>query len=588
MTIISEFDLSVLIEEVLETVFAGFNFSKNNFDSLDQGPRKYDPPPVSVIVDVNKWDSYVFRTQPGAWRRIVMNLFGNALKYTPAGFIKVKLQVIPSAEQSDDSVELKLTVTDSGIGMSEDYINNRLFHSFAQENPLSQGTGLGLSIVKQLVELLGGDVEVRSEKGRGTKFIVSCPLKPLSPLPTVSTSSPTQEISNVFQRTTGKIVQFLGFDDNDEVEVTSLKKKNASAVGEKALKEMCKDWFGLEVWDFVFTRAKTPGPDLIMATEDGARRIRAQFSKNPDGVPLPPVIVLCRAAALAQSTTAITVPGLIFECIAQPCGPHKLAKALVSCLDRQANRLMAEATETDGTSLSGISQLLSKENATPPNTTATVLSLSPPRPQVKSAISAPEVRSVNHSPATSMHVSSNALNCLAVDDNPINLRLLRSFVEKLGHRHTLAKNGLEALEAYKTSTVEAASLKSSRVDVVLMDINMPEMDGLEATRQIRAYERDNSIPPVTIIALTGLASSEAQQEAHASGVNLFLIKPVRLADLEVILKGVVKSEEGTKINEIRSGEKSEDSTVLEIRERGQNSLSVRKAGDAHKRNKSSV
>ncbi|KAF9741489.1 hypothetical protein PMIN06_007326 [Paraphaeosphaeria minitans] len=592
MTIISDFDISVLIEEVLETVFAGFNFSKNNFESLDQGPRKYEPPPVSVIVDVNKWDSFVFRTQPGAWRRIVMNLFGNALKYTPAGFIKVKLQVIPSADSSDENIELKLTVTDSGIGMSEDYINNRLFHSFAQENPLSQGTGLGLSIVKQLVELLGGDVEVRSEKGRGTKFIVSCPLKPASLSPRVSASNPAQEIFNVFKRTTGKVVQFVGFDDGDEVEVTSLKNKNASAIGEKALKEMCKDWFGLDVWGSVATNA--PAPDLIMATEAGARRLRAKFSKTPDAVPLGPVIVLCRAAALAQSTTAITVPGLIFECIAQPCGPHKLAKAFVSCLDRQANRLMVESIETDDTTLSEISQLLLKENAPPRSPTKSISScLGLPRPHVKSAISAPEIRSVNHSPVSSTHVPSNALHCLAVDDNPINLRLLRSFVEKLGHRHVLAKNGLEALEAYKASTLEA-TLKLSRVDVILMDINMPEMDGLEATRQIRAYERDNSLPPVTIIALTGLASSEAQQEAHASGVNLFLIKPVRLADLEVVLKGVITSEEGAKVHDIRRSEKSEDSTEglgseVEIREEDHGHLSAGKAeGDARKRSKSSA
>ena len=86
MTITTDTDISVLVEEVLETVFAGFNFSKNNFESLDQRPKKFEPPPISVIVDVNKWDNYVFRTQPGAWRRVLMNLFGNALKYTtPSG-----------------------------------------------------------------------------------------------------------------------------------------------------------------------------------------------------------------------------------------------------------------------------------------------------------------------------------------------------------------------------------------------------------------------------------------------------------------------------------------------------------------------
>jgi CheY-like chemotaxis protein len=588
MTIISDFDISILIEEVLETVFAGFNFSKNNFDSLDQGPKKYEPPPVSVIVDVNKWDSYVFRTQPGAWRRIVMNLFGNALKYTPAGFIKVKLQVIPSSDKSDDSIELRLTVTDSGIGMSEDYINNRLFHSFAQENPLSQGTGLGLSIVKQLVELLGGDVEVRSEKGRGTKFIVSCPLKPSSLSPMVSALNPAQKIPTLCKRTTGKVVQFVGFDDDDEVAVKSLKNKNASKIGEKALKEMCKDWFGLDVWD----SAISPTPDLIMATEAGARELRAQFSKTPTDAPLAPVVVLCRAAALAQSTTAITVPGLIFECIAQPCGPHKLANALTSCLDRQANRLMVQSMEGEDISLSRLSQLALKENASPTKSRTSHLSL--PRPHVKSAISAPEIRSVHYSPVNSTNATFNALNCLAVDDNPINLRLLRSFVEKLGHRHVLAKNGLEALEAYKTSTLETTPPTISRVDVILMDINMPEMDGLESTRQIRAYERDNSLPPVTIIALTGVASSETQQEAHASGVNLFLIKPVRLAELDVVLKGVVTSEEGAKTKDNNKMGKTDDSaghmgSEVEVEQEDSCYSSTTKAkAEAHTRSQSSV
>ncbi|KAL1594548.1 hypothetical protein SLS60_010308 [Paraconiothyrium brasiliense] len=593
MTIISDFDLSVLIEEVLESVFAGFNFSKNNFESLDQRPKKYEPPPVSVIVDVNKWDSYIFRTQPGAWRRILMNLFGNALKYTPAGFIKIKLQVIPSTDKTDDNVELRLTVTDSGIGMSEDYINSRLFHSFAQENPLSQGTGLGLSIVKQLVELLGGDIEVFSKKGRGTKFTVSCPLKPSSLSPTVCALNPNQEICNVYKRTEGKFVQFVGFDDDDQVEVKSLKNKNSSTskIGEKALKEMSKDWFGMDVWDSDI--GNTPAPDLIMATEAGARELRAQFSKAPNGVPPAPVIVLCRAAALAQSTTAITVPGLIFECIAQPCGPHKLAKALVSCLDRQANRVMAHATESDDTSLTALSPLTLKENTAPKSPTAHISSatLTLPRPHVKSAISAPEIRSVNQSPVNSPTIPANTLNCLAVDDNPINLRLLRSFVEKLGHRHVLAKNGLEALDAYKNATIESALPTASRVDVILMDINMPEMDGLEATRQIRAHERDNSLPPVTIIALTGLASSEAQQEAHASGVNLFLIKPVRLADLEVVLKGVITSEEGAKLKENGKGEKSESSaegSVAEVKAKEEDYLTAKGEGDAHKRSKSTV
>ena len=125
-------------------------------------------------------------------------------------------------------------------------------------------------------------------------------------------------------------------------------------------------------------------------------------------------------------------------------------------------------------------------------------------------------------------------------------------------------NGLEALNLYRekiTSTTlnTDAATNTSSFDVVLMDINMPIMDGLEATREIRALERDMNVRPATIIALTGVASAEVKNEAFISGINLFLIKPVRLADLEVILKGVVTGEpfgaEGVGLGVSMSGEK---------------------------------
>ena len=167
MTLINDIDMSVLTEDVVESVFAGYTYQRNSAQSYEVSTPNSDKLSISVILDINPCDNYVFRTQPGAWRRVIMNLFGNSLKYTPAGFIKVKLEVKPKRNAADECCEFRFTVTDSGIGMSEDYVNNRLFHSFAQENPLSQGTGLGLSIVKQIVESLGGEVEVRSEKGRG-------------------------------------------------------------------------------------------------------------------------------------------------------------------------------------------------------------------------------------------------------------------------------------------------------------------------------------------------------------------------------------------------------------------------------------
>jgi CheY-like chemotaxis protein len=539
MTLINDVDMSILTEDVVESVFAGYTYAKTSAQTYELTASKVNSRPISIILDINHSDNYIFRTQPGAWRRVIMNLFGNSLKYTPGGYIKVKLEVKRKPGDEDETCEFRFSVTDSGIGMSEDYINNRLFHSFAQENPLSQGTGLGLSIVKQIVESLGGDVEVRSEKERGTKFTVTCPLKESRMSPSFGATLPECEkdmhLQEVSKRTKGLKVRFDGFNEAEEYFVKDLKNKNASKLSLKALDSLCADWFGMERFE---QGGDTLEPDMIVATENCAKTLRTQYSQCPGKTPATPVIVVCQGAAAAQSTTAITVPGMIFECISQPVGPHKMAKALSSCLSRHAKQKVVHKSSSDA-ALPQITELHLRDT-TPPRATDRLHVLEP-RPHLVSASSAPEIRSNGNSPIKPSKYAkpTRALQCLCVDDNPINLRLLRTFVDKLGHEHTLATDGLEALEAYKAANNE----EESRIDVVLMDINMPVMDGLEATRQIRAYEIRHNLPKVTIIALTGVADTDIQQEANSSGINLFLIKPVRLADLEVILKGVVTGQD---------------------------------------------
>ena len=116
---------------------------------------------------------------------------------------------------------------------------------------------------------------------------------------------------------------------------------------------------------------------------------------------------------------------------------------------------------------------------------------------------------------------------LLVDDNAINLKILRTYMGKLKCSSQVVTNGLEAVEAFKTMLGDKKC--------VLMDISMPVMDGLEATRRIRSFESSNKLEPAVIIALTGLGSQETQQAAFSSGVDLFLTKPVRLKELGDIL-----------------------------------------------------
>lgn len=127
-------------------------------------------PEVEMILDIQGSCDWYYATQPGAIRRIVMNLFGNSLKYTKHGSILVSLRLFqprPPAEQSVKFVDekpthIQIVVKDTGQGISPEYLRTKIFTAFAQENAKLTGTGLGLSIVKSIVNLLHGEIDVKS------------------------------------------------------------------------------------------------------------------------------------------------------------------------------------------------------------------------------------------------------------------------------------------------------------------------------------------------------------------------------------------------------------------------------------------
>lgn len=190
------------------------------------------------------------------------------------------------------------------------------------------------------------------------------------------------------------------------------------------------------------------------------------------------------------------------------------------------------------------------------NTSLTAAETLPPRP----------LRPVIPRRDTSIRASPKHIrNVLLVDDNKINLQLLIMHVKKTGHTYETATNGIEALEAYKGAHNECQSSTDtnghdpkkdklrSPFDFVLMDVSMPMMDGLDSTRHIRSFERENNIAPTTIIALTGLASAAAQQEAYSSGVNTFMTKPVKLKELNKIFEKEEGEEKDEKEHKEESG-----------------------------------
>lgn len=208
VTLTADVALDALAEEVIESVFIGHSFqhmvasqlAKHGAEGSMTSPRErldaiystdtgstQNPASeeitttlgdVQVIIDIDPSRHWWFHTQPGAIRRIIMNLFGNALKYTSRGYVRISLRQedTPPKGASGMASMLVLTVTDSGKGIGEDFLKNKLFSPFSQEDHLAPGTGLGLSLVRQIVASLGGSISVKSHVGQGTSVSVFIPL----------------------------------------------------------------------------------------------------------------------------------------------------------------------------------------------------------------------------------------------------------------------------------------------------------------------------------------------------------------------------------------------------------------------------
>lgn len=143
------------------------------------------------------------------------------------------------------------------------------------------------------------------------------------------------------------------------------------------------------------------------------------------------------------------------------------------------------------------------------------------------------IRTINQDNTASATSEPEPLHLLLVDDNKINRQLLVMFMKKCKFTYLEAENGQEALDLYRSSISDLPNRK--HFDFVLMDISMPIMDGMEATRRIRDFEKENGVKRVTVIALTGLASEKAREEAETSGIDVFLPKPVKFGELRNLL-----------------------------------------------------
>ena len=366
--------------------------------------------------------------------QILINLLGNAIKFTASGSVSAFFQAQPL---NGNRIELNVAVQDTGIGMSPEQIE-KLFHAFSQaDSSITRkygGTGLGLTISKRLCELMGGEVKVSSEAGQGSTFAFSIKLEKGE----VSAS----EAHTIVRRV-------LVVDDNPlarNVLARLLEKTGCQTVlvesGEQALGVLVEN--NQAPFDFITIDYNMPGMDGI------------ELAENIHKLPLNP---MPRLVMVTSSDT------------------HEL---------EEAGRL------------GNIESVLHK-----PITAAQINRL------VSSSSTKEQI-----APAQTPNLLANT-RILLVEDIPTNQLIAREILESFGATVETAGNGRRALEKL--------AVPGEHFDIVLMDIQMPEMDGLEATRQIRTSGKHRDLP---IIAMTAHAFEDEKLRCQQAGMNDFLSKPI--------------------------------------------------------------
>jgi len=393
---------------------------------------------------------------PARLRQIVVNLVGNAVKFTEKGEVVLSVEC---DQKSEGQVVLHFVVADTGIGIPLEK-QASIFEAFTQADPSTTrrfgGTGLGLSIASQLVALLGGRIWVESEPSAGSRFHFTLPFE-------IRSEQRPKPPSLEFRDLRG--VRVLIVDDNatnrrivEEIVISWGMTPSLVDGGEPALSAIRMAQEAGEPFDLVLLDFQMPDMDGFEVAE--------RIQKQPE----------------IGATTIMMLSSVGQRGDAQRCRELGISAYLVKPV-RQTVLLDA------------VLAVLGKKKRGPTE--------------------APDLVTRH-----SLGERVRPLRVLVAEDNAVNQRLLTRILEKQGHAVTVAINGREALSALGEGTF----------DVVLMDVQMPEMDGLEATARIRAREKESG-RHVPIVALTAHALKGDRDACMAAGMDDYLSKPVRATEL---------------------------------------------------------
>ena len=395
-------------------------------------------------------------------RQIIVNLVGNAIKFTDAGEVALKVGV--DAVEGGDRI-LHFVVSDTGVGIPPEK-QKLIFEPFSQADSSTTrkygGTGLGLTISARLVAMMGGMMWVESEMGRGSQFHFTARLGTSWKSIEVGTIAPAEILRGVKvlvaddNRTNRRILE--GMLKRWEMKSTSVED------GEQALAKLSSALEAGEAYGLILT-------DMHMPNMDGFGLIE-RIRRRPE---LSAAVIMMLTSAGHRGDAARCQELGVSAYLLKPIRQSELREAIARVLGAQEQK--------------GVIPLITRYSL------------------------------------GDAHDPTEFLRVLVVEDNAVNQRLATRLLEKRGHRVTVTANGREAVESVEKHTY----------DLILMDVQMPEMDGLEATAVIREREKRKG-SHIPIIALTAHAMKGDRERCLAAGMDGYLTKPIRSQELDEVLE----------------------------------------------------
>ncbi len=456
-------DFSKIEAGKLSVEYTPFNFHELVNRSINLTAMGAHAKGLELITQVEDNVPTILLGDPFRLQQVLVNLLNNAVKFTEKGSIYLNVTI---NSQNEESALLQCSVSDTGIGMSEQH-QEKLFQSFNQaDDTITRkygGTGLGLTIAKQLTELMGGKIWLKSKLQKGSTFYFTTKVGKVE-----SSALASRCLTTDFSQLKVLVVDDIPLART--VLTASLAECGIQAKhtgnGKHAIDLVSKAQAKNQPYDLVFMDWRMPEMDGIETSK--------QISQLPTGTllkPLPQVLMVSAYDKDAARHAALTEQVKIAQFIEKPVSKSTLIAALQNTLLTHAPRSSNNEEQTKA-------------------------------------------------PAKIPNFSTS--NILLVEDNEMNLLVAKTFLADTNVQLDIAHNGLQAIE----------KIQRKNYDLVLMDIQMPEMDGLAACKKIRT---DLQLSKLPIIAMTAHAMAKDIETSKAVGMNEHIIKPINPDDLFAML-----------------------------------------------------